>query len=193
MEEGLGFSGRVGNRNHAVDLFCEALGGTGEGVVRLNGCGGVVVERNDFCDGRDELGPGFEKRAAVVAVVENLELLRGTPAVRDGVGDSEGGRAGFCGDLGLEFELRAVEHAFVDAATDADAVGRGLIDDEFDFACGNVADFPVEGEVEGCLGSIVLWDAVGAGVSVAFEAAADHPFVESLEPSESTAAVEVHE
>jgi hypothetical protein len=84
-----------------------------------------------------------------------------------------------------------VEHAFIDASADADPVGRGGIDHHLHFAGGDVGDASVEGERHFGLVADVVDEFVPAGVAGPFEAAADHPFVEALEPAEAAAVLEV--
>ena len=71
------------------------------------------------------------------------------------------------------------------------AFGRGGIDEDFDFAGGNVADFAVKGEVHFGFVAGVGDEFVFAGMAGEFESATDDVFVETFEPAEAAAALEV--
>lgn len=191
MDHGEGAAGGIGGGFDAIDLFDEAAGGAGVFGEAFDVAGGVVVEGGDAADGGGEAAAGLEEGCAEVAVVDHLELLVMGSVVGDGVLDAEGRGAGVGGDLGPQFQFRAVEHAFVDAAADAEAERGVGVDEDLDFAGGDIGDAPVEGEVHFGAVAGVVDEGVLAGVAGPFEAAADHPFVEALEPAEAAAAFEV--
>ena len=65
------------------------------------------------------------------------------------------------------------------------------VDHHFDFRGRDVGDAPVQSQVHFRFVSDVVDEFVLAGMAGIFEAAADQPFIETLEPAESTAALEI--
>lgn len=186
-----GAAGEIGGGNDAIDLFDETFCWAGVGFECGNGFGGIGVEGRDLFVGADEFGIGLEQRRAVIGVIDHLEFLIVRAEVVHSIFDAEFVGAGFGGDIGPEFEFRTVEHAFVHATANVNAFGRGGIDKDLNFAGRNVADFAVKREIHFGFVAGVGDEFVFAGMAGEFESATDDEFVETFEPTEPAAALEI--
>ena len=154
---------------------------------------GVLVERCNPLDSPGKRSPFLEQRRPVVGMIKNLKLLLVGTAICDHVCDLEAIGARIGRDFGLHLEFRAIKHALIDSPAHTNAIRRMRIDNNLNFARGNVGDLSVEGKFHCRLVTHIVDELVEARMAITFQPTTNHPLIETLEPAEAAAALQVDE
>ena len=115
----------------------------------------------------------------------------GGSLVGDLVRDLELIGAGNGGDFSNELKFGSVKEAFINGANDSDPMRWFGIDPYLVIRSGNILNLSVEGEVLFYFAPAVVDELILPGMPGEFQATANHPFIESFEPTKSAPALQV--